>query len=133
MYWNRTQDWFMEPLRSLEAFHRQVSRLLEEGEGSIRVNAWVGEKEAVVVAELPGVSRERVRVGLEDQVLTLSVAAEAGEGEAVGTRIERSRRLRLPFPAEAEGVTAVLRDGLLTVKVPKAAHAVPRKIDIQYA
>lgn len=90
-----------------------------------------------VHVELPGVSPEAVDVSIEDSVLTVS--GERGfydEKEADGfRRIERSfgrfhRALRLPDRVDADGVKASYKDGLLTITVPKAEEAKPRRIQV---
>lgn len=43
------------------------------------------------------------------------------------------RRLRLPKPIDADGVRAELRQGVLRVELPFAAHATPRKITVNAA
>jgi HSP20 family protein len=43
----------------------------------------------------------------------------------------RQRRVTLPGAADPEGVEAQLADGVLTVRVPKAEHARPRRIEVK--
>ncbi len=85
-----------------------------------------------ITAEVPGLSRDDIRIRLQDGHLILE-----GERSASGVpceqyhRIERghgrfSRAFSLPDAINAESITADLRDGVLTVKVPKAApHRIP--------
>ena len=87
--------------------------------------------------ELPGVDPEHVEVSLEENVLTIAGERRFyDEREAEGfRRIERHfgrfhRAVRLPDRVNAEGVTAGYRDGLLTITVPKAEEAKPRRIQI---
>ena len=95
----------------------------------------------VIHAELPGVSPDQVDVSFEQNVLTIrgtkpasfDVAAE-GElrmfaAERVHGTFERS--VRLPEFVDAEKIDANFTDGLLTVTVPKAQAAQPRKITIR--
>ncbi len=87
--------------------------------------------------ELPGVDPEHVEVSLEENVLTIAGERRFyDEREAEGfRRIERHfgrfhRAVRLPDRVNAEGVTAGYRDGLLTITVPKAEEAKPRRIQV---
>ena len=41
------------------------------------------------------------------------------------------RTVQLPYEVDANGVEATLRDGVLLLKMPKAASARPRKIEIR--
>lgn len=88
--------------------------------------------------ELPGVDPDDVEITLEDDVLT--VAGERrfyDERDTDGfKRIERRfgrfhRAVRLPDRVAHSEVAATAKDGLLTIKVPKAEDAKPRRIEIQ--
>jgi len=90
--------------------------------------------------ELPGVSAEDVEVSLEENVLTVSGERSFyADREADGfRRIERSfgrfhRAVRLPDRVDAGRVHAVHRDGVLTITVPKAEEAKPRRIAVSAA
>lgn len=96
------------------------------------------EDQFILHVELPGVKAEDVDVSLEENVLT--IAGERGfydQKEAEGfRRIERHfgrfhRAVRLPDRVDADRVAASYRDGMLTVTVPKAEEAKPRRIAIQ--
>jgi HSP20 family protein len=87
--------------------------------------------------ELPGVRAEDVDVSLEENVLT--VAGErpfyAEREDTEFRRIERNfgrfhRAVRLPDRVDADRVRAVHRDGVLTITVPKAEDAKPRRIAV---
>ncbi len=93
--------------------------------------------EVVVVAEIPGVKKDDIKVMLQDGVLTIS-----GEKKAAGLpddarrhRAERdsgkfSRSLALPAAVNASAVSAELKDGILRVVIPKAEEARPREIRV---
>jgi HSP20 family protein len=88
--------------------------------------------------ELPSVKPEDVEVSLEENVLTIAGERRFyDDREADGfRRIERHfgrfhRAVRLPDRVAAENVQANYRDGLLTITVPKAEEAKPRRIEVQ--
>jgi len=95
----------------------------------------------VVQAELPGLSPEQVDVSFEKNVLTIRGTKPAsfdttsdGElrifaAERVSGTFERS--VRLPEFVNADRISASFANGLLTVTVPKAEAAQPRKILVQ--
>ena len=97
------------------------------------------DKEAVkIVAELPGVKPEDVKISLENQ--TLSVRGEKKQVAEENTervhRYERSygafeRTFALPGTVDADRIEATFTDGLLTVTLPKVERARPRQIEIR--
>lgn len=87
----------------------------------------------IVTAELPGVSRQQVRVDYHDGLLALQGRRDARVACEQYHQVERghgefSRTFRLPTDVDAERITADLRDGVLTVVVPKQPGAGPRRV-----
>lgn len=90
--------------------------------------------------DLPGVAAEDVEVTLESGVLTLTGERKAPDGkeseeELLHRRSERGhgrfyRRFILPETANADGVEARERNGVLEITIPKQAAALPRRIKI---
>jgi HSP20 family protein len=95
-------------------------------------------KEAFVVrADVPGMAEGDVSVSVEEDALVIrgERKAEVPEGYRVHLR-ERSsvaftRKVPLPAHVDADGVTATLSEGVLTVKLPKAREALPRQIAVK--
>ncbi|MDB4917319.1 MAG: heat shock protein Hsp20 [Gemmatimonadetes bacterium] len=95
----------------------------------------------VVLAELPGVSPEAVDIRFEQNVLTIRGTKPASfeapaEGELRVFAAERvqgtfERSIRLPEFVDADRIDATFANGLLTITVPKAQAAQPRKISIK--
>jgi HSP20 family protein len=91
----------------------------------------------VVVADLPGVKENEIEVTLEQDQLTLAGErkVQAPQGHTVhrqerrGTRF--SRTFNLPVKVDADALTADLKDGVLTVRLPKAPEAQARKIAVK--
>jgi len=97
------------------------------------------DKDAVkIVAELPGVKPEDVKISLENQTLTMrgekrQVAEEKTERVH---RYERTygafeRTFALPGTVDADRIEANYADGLLTITLPNAERARPRQIEIR--
>ena len=91
-----------------------------------------------VLAELPGVKLEDVTVEMEGDRLRLGARRAGPEGvkEEQYHRQERqvgefSREVRLPAGLDAEKIEAKLTDGVLSVRLPKAESARPRKITVK--
>lgn len=91
----------------------------------------------VVEAEVPGVSGDDLDLQVRGKELTLKGRRAAPTGDDVTMRRRErgsgdfTRILELPVAVDAESVTAELRDGVLTVTLPKSASAIPRRIAVQ--
>ena len=102
----------------------------------IPMDAYRTDDAFVVQFDLPGVDPEAVELTVDDKVLTLSVerpAAAAENGQPlVRERVygALTRRLYLGDQVDADAVTAAYDRGVLTLTLPFAAAAKPRKIEI---
>lgn len=132
-----------------DEFERMFRSFLGGGQGSesapTTAGAWspaldVEETEDAFVlhVELPGCRPEDVEVSLEENVLTVTGERRFyDEREAEGfRRIERRfgrfhRAVRLPDRVEPDQVEANFDHGLLTITVPKAEQAKPRRIQVR--
>lgn len=92
----------------------------------------------LVRTELPGVEVSDLDITVENDTLTIAGSRSmTAEDEGVSYhRRERQfgtfrRSLSLPVRVDAGQVTASYRNGILTVELPKAAEARPRKIAIE--
>lgn len=90
----------------------------------------------VAAVELPGMRREEIEISLQDGILTIAGDRKvvAHEGEKV-ERTERSagkfrRSITLPTRVDSTKVSASYKDGILTVTLPKAEEAKPKKIAV---
>jgi len=94
-------------------------------------------KEYVVTAEVPGIAKGDIHIELADNLLTLKGERkfEREQKEESYHRVERSygsftRSFSLPAKVKSDAIEAVFKDGVLTVRIPKAEEMVPRKIEI---
>jgi HSP20 family protein len=91
----------------------------------------------VLRAELPGVPAENVELTLLGQVLKLRATRKLNVPEGfTAHRRERAdfdvtRSITLPVRVDAERVTAEQKDGVLVVRLPKAAESKPRTINVK--
>ena len=137
-----------EPVRELASLRDEMERLLRQTFGGGAEDAplagWypaldVEETDDAfeVHLEIPGIDPEDVEITLEEGVLAIGGERRFYEDKTDEgfRRIERrfgrfQRSLRLPAPVDAEQVEATYADGMLSVTVPKAEAAKPRKIKI---
>lgn len=116
----------------------QLARQIESHVGVFpALNLWEDADRYVLEAELPGIKADGVEVSVVDDVLTLQGTRPAAAPEAGGfLRRERAagafaRSIQLPAGVDASQVEATLRDGVLTVVLPKAETAKPRRIPVK--
>jgi HSP20 family protein len=96
------------------------------------------ENEFVVRIELPGVTKEDVRITMQEGILTVK-GEKKQEKESKGSdyhRVERSfgsfqRSFTLPTAVWAENIDASFTDGVLNITLPKAEEAKPKQIDVK--
>jgi len=90
-------------------------------------------------ADLPGVSRETLHLRVEADTLTIEgeMALDVPEGmepSHAEVSIPRYRRaFTLSKELDPDKVTAELKHGVLKLRIPKAEHAKPRRIEIKVA
>ena len=96
------------------------------------------EKEYSIEAELPGIKKDEIDLGIEDDTMCISVSRMEETNKDGKNYIHRerrstsmSRRVRLAN-AKLDAIKAKLDEGVLTITIPKAEQAnTPRKIDIE--
>src|SRR5437879_6259475 len=93
-----------------------------------------------IIAEVPGVKPEDVKISLEDNVLTLRGSKQqvAEERTERVHRYERTygtfeRSFTLPATVDASNINARYEHGVLTVTLPKVEKAKPRQIEVEVA
>jgi HSP20 family protein len=135
------------PWNAFEAFNRAFAPLFSgdaADENETVARAWaprvdILENEASyqVTAELPGVNKDDVEITVENNLLTLKGERkfEKDVNKEQYHRIERAygsfaRSFTLPNRVSQDQVQAKFDNGLLTITIPKAAEARPKKIEI---
>ena len=102
-----------------------------------RVDVIEDERGITLLADLPGVPREQLEIKVDGETLTiegsLSPATPANLQPAyVEVRTPRYRRaFTLSRELDSEHVEANLKDGVLNLRIPKKAHAQPRRVSVQ--
>ena len=89
-----------------------------------------------VQAEMPGVSKDRLRLQADrnslliegDASIDMPTGMEALYADVQATKYRRS--FVLSGELETDSIEASLKDGLLTVRIPKRAQFQPRKIEV---
>jgi HSP20 family protein len=90
-------------------------------------------------ADLPGVPKDRLNLRIEADTLTLEgeVALPTPEGlqpSHVEVQLPRYRRVfALSKELDPAKISAELKNGVLTLRIPRAEHLQPRRIEVQVA
>jgi len=143
----RPNTYFDEMERNVERFFRHPfsfmtpSTLLRDfpklGDLSPSVDIYEEEKDMVVKADLPGITREDLNVSITEN--TLTITGEKKQEEKIEKndyhRLERSygsfrRTFRLPDNVSPDKAKASFKDGVLEVRLPKTKETKQKKINI---
>ena len=139
----------LDPFQNLRRLNscpgRGLRGLAHPGENGALTSSWTPpvdvfeDKGSVkIVAELPGVKAEAVKLSIENNVLTIrgEKKQQAEEKTERVHRYERSygvfeRAFALPNSVDSEKIEAKYEDGILTVVIPKVEKARPREIPVR--
>ena len=112
---------------------------LQRGQWNPAVDVTEDAEKIVLQADLPGVDQQGLDIQIEANVLTLKGSRQLPRAsQAAGElyrRYERTagafaRQFRLPPTVDSEKITAAIKDGVLTLTLPKKAEAQPRQIKV---
>jgi HSP20 family protein len=134
----------------LFGLRREIDKLFEDTFGNVTTpllsaNGWmpavdVKETDSALLfeLELPGVAEEKLDITCEGGVLTIAGEKETLKKEPEGKyhMVERSfgmfrRSFQLPANVQEDKIEALLRNGVLQVKVPKMELPKPKKIEVK--
>ena len=134
------------PFRDVDSFSREMNNFFDiparlfGGLSSPRVDVYQTERDVVVKAEIPGVTKEDLNLYIDENSIRLSgqTRRENDFKDENAYRTERyygsfSRTIPLPVEVKSEQAKAEYKDGILSITVPKVepSKIKSRKIDIQ--
>ncbi len=93
-----------------------------------QVDIYETADELVLLADLPGVQDDALQLEVERGLLTLEAAAGSLEEPSV---YGFYRQFRISERIDAAAGTAALKDGVLTLKLPKSEAAKPKRIEVK--
>jgi HSP20 family protein len=132
-----------DPWRELRHLQREMNEILESAFGPSEparpaCNVWEGDEDMLVTCEVPGVGTGDLNISVMGDLLTVSGECKPAEQveETAYHRHERptgtfSRDVQLPARSDTEHVDAEFNEGVLTIRLPKAAEEKPRKIEVK--
>ena len=142
----------LDPFREMMALRSSMDRMFDESLSSMRhssrdngesafslaVDVTEDENEYVIQASTPGICEEDLEITLENNVLTVSGEFKSEiekEGAQYLVRERRTgqfrRSITLPATIDESAVSAQFNDGVLSIHLPKAEVAKPKRIAIQ--
>lgn len=123
-------------------FDRMVKRFYDDDRHSgsnfpVRMDLFKEENAFKIVAELPGMEKDKIRISVENDLLTIS--GERGRQPENGTELIRSERFfgsftrsfTLPETIDKSGISADYKNGLLEVTLPVKEEVKPKQVEVK--
>jgi HSP20 family protein len=126
-----------DPLRDLLATQERLESLFSRASGwTPMADLYETPTGFVLTVEVPGLSRSDVQIEVHDDTLVLRGERTAIECTERFHQLERghgqfARSFRFSQPVNADGITADLADGVLTIVIPKAAPPDARRVAVR--
>ena len=114
-------------------YRRTVRRWSENDQRALGVNIREEDDAYVLSSLVPGLTAEDLNIQILDDVVRIEGEYKADENEYLLRELPSgsfTRTLRLPAAIESDSVEAKISEGVLTLKLPKAESARPKKISI---
>ena len=120
-YFNRT-----EGEKSVSEATQNPTTATRAREVPLPVDIYEGAEELLLLADLPGVEPDGLSVSFEAPELKIEGRRGSGEGATV-----YARTFRVSEQIDPNGISAELAAGVLKLRLAKAAHTKPRKIEVR--
>ena len=116
-------------------YRRVERRAMENRNHTLGVNIHEQDDAYILSALVPGLKAEDLNIQVLEDVLRIEGEYKLDEAQYLVRELPLgsfTRTLRLPAVIDAEHVEAKIADGVLTLTLPKAESARPKKINIQF-
>jgi HSP20 family protein len=137
-----------DPFQEMMTLRDAMNQLFAES--FVRPRAWFGvsrvpldlyetDNEYVAKLAVPGLKPDNFDITMQQNVLTISGHTEQEQQEGIRYHVQEqrfgdfTRTIQFPTPVDAEKIQASLADGILTIRVPKAEAARPKRIAVKTA
>lgn len=115
--------------------HKDDKLAMRQNYATPAVDIYEQEGGLTLVADMPGVSNKDLNIDVDKRVLTLEGAASVNH---CGERLYREfsptgyyRQFHLPEHIDLEKIDAEMKNGVLTLRLPKAEAALPKRIEVK--
>ena len=126
-----------DPFRDLIAIQHRIERLSAAGSHgwAPAVDLCETATAFIVTAELPGLTRDQIRISVQDGRLTLHGRRDARIACEHYHQVERghgefARSFALPPSVDTDRIEADLNEGVLTITVPKTPEPGPVRVEV---
>jgi HSP20 family protein len=124
---------YIQPYQFRRMSRRWAEQPQQTQQGALGVNVSEQDDAYVLSALVPGLKAEDLNIQVLENVVSIEGEYQATDTEYLLNELPRGsfrRALRLPMEIQAEKVEAKITDGVLTLNLPKAESARPKKINI---
>ena len=114
-------------------YRRTVRRWVEDREHTLGINIREEDDAYILSSLVPGLKAEDLNIQVLDDVVRIEGEYKTDESEYLVRELPNGafvRTLRLPAAIEADSVEAKIAEGVLTLKLPKAESARPKRIQV---
>ncbi|MDO5747419.1 MAG: Hsp20/alpha crystallin family protein [Actinomycetaceae bacterium] len=127
-----------DPFRDMDAFFNSTMRQVPAGP-AMPLDLFRRGDNFMAVIDLPGVDPETVDIDVEDRTMTIRAERKAPEGDEIEWLTHErpsgtfARQLTIGYGVALDRIEADYSDGVLTLTIPVAEEAKPRKIHVKKA
>ena len=132
---------YLHPYPYARPYRRVARRWVENQEHTLGINVREEDEAYVLSALVPGLKSEDLNIQVLEDILRIEgeymrsgPADKADENQYLVRELPNgsfTRTLRLPSAIQADSVEAQITDGVLTLRLPKAESARPKKIQVK--
>lgn len=138
--------YYLSPVRRMANMNRVMDRMFDDfrtkgrfGSSMVQIplNVEVDDDAYEIVALVPGLASEDVNIQILDDTITITGELKAEESEDTKSLLREiptgsfRRVIRAPLALDPEKAEAVIKDGVLRLRVPKAETARPKTIEVK--
>ena len=132
------------PFKEIEMMEKEINKMFNDffrsfdrGYEYPLMDIIDSKDDLVIYVEVPGVSKDDIKVKIHNDVLTISGERKEPELPEKANCLIREREfgkfmrsVRLPYPIEVSKVSAEYKDGILKITLPKKEEVKPKEIEI---
>jgi HSP20 family protein len=125
---------YLQTYPQTRPYRRLVRRWAENREQPLNVNIREEDEAYTLSALVPGLTADDLNIQVLDDVIRIEGEYKQDEAEYLVRELPNgsfTRTLRLPAAIDANAVEAKIADGILTLTLPKAESARPKRIQVK--